>query len=127
MFAVLIAWAIFTAFPLYWTAVTSVKSPADTASGKPTFVPWVDFDPSLQPYRDIFGAGEGFEVQGMGDIGHLARNSLIAALGSGGLAILLGTTTAYALSRFRFQRWKNKDIAFWIISQRMFPPIALVV
>ena len=34
---------------------------------------------------------------------------------------------AYALSRFRYRRWKNNDIAFWFISQRMLPPIALVV
>jgi multiple sugar transport system permease protein len=126
-FVVLVLWALFTAFPLYWTAVTSFKSPADTTGSKPTFVPWGDFDPTLDPYRDIFGAGQGFEVEAMGDVGRLARNSLMAALGSGLLAVLLGTTTAYALSRFRFQRWKNKDIAFWIISQRMFPPIALVV
>ncbi|MER3437512.1 MAG: hypothetical protein C4346_07920 [Chloroflexota bacterium] len=126
-FAVLIAWALFTVFPLYWTTVTSLKSPADTTAGKPTFIPGLDFEPTLQPYRNIFGSGEGFEVQGMGDVGRLARNSLIAALSSGVLAILLGTSAAYALSRFRFYRWKNKDIAFWIISQRMFPPIALVV
>jgi multiple sugar transport system permease protein len=33
----------------------------------------------------------------------------------------------FALSRFRYRRWKNNDIAFWFISQRMMPPIALVV
>ena len=37
----------------------------------------------------------------------------------------------YALSRFQFHwkrlRWRNNDIAFWIISQRFLPPAAMVI
>lgn len=128
IFGVFLAvWTIFTLAPIYWTAVTAFKSSAEVTGGKPTFLPWVDFNPTLDPMRGIFGGGEGYAVANMGDVDLLMRNSLVAALGSGLLAILLGTTAAYALSRFRFHRWKNNDIAFWIISQRMFPPIALVV
>jgi multiple sugar transport system permease protein len=124
---VLALWSVFTLFPIYWTVVTAFKSPREVTGGKPTFIPWVDFQPTLDPFRGIFGAGEGYAVANMGDVPVLMRNSFMAAGGSGLLAILLGTSAAYALSRFRFQRWKNDDIAFWIISQRMFPPIALVV
>ena len=57
----------------------------------------------------------------------LFRNSFAAAFFSALLAVVLGAMAAYALSRFRYRRWKNNDIAFWFISQRMMPPIALVV
>lgn len=124
---VLAGWAVFAFFPIYWTVVTAFKSPGEVTGGKPTFVPWLDFRPTLDPFRGIFGSGSGYAVANMGDVPALMRNSFVAAAGSGLLAILLGTSAAYALSRFRFQRWKNDDIAFWIISQRMFPPIALVV
>jgi multiple sugar transport system permease protein len=124
---ILAVWTVFALFPIYWTVVTAFKSPGEVTGGKPTFVPWVDFEPTLTPFRGIFGAGEGYAVANMGDVPALMRNSFTAAAGSGLLAILFGTSAAYALSRFRFERWKNDDIAFWIISQRMFPPIALVV
>jgi multiple sugar transport system permease protein len=126
-YAILLLWALFTFFPIYWTFITSVKSSAVVNRSGPTFLPWGDFDPSLQPFRDIFGGGEGYGVSGMGDVGLLMRNSLGAALGSATLAVVLGAMAAYALSRFRYRRWKNKDIAFWFVSQRMFPPLALVV
>jgi multiple sugar transport system permease protein len=125
---VMVMWSIFAAFPIYWTFVTAFKSPGTATAGKPTFIPWVDFDPTLEAFRGIFGRGAAFyDVDKMGDVSHLMTNSFVAAAGSATLAILLGTGAAYALSRFRYQKWKNRDIAFWIISQRMFPPIALVV
>jgi multiple sugar transport system permease protein len=124
---VLAIWTVFAIFPIYWTFITAFKSPKEVTGGKPTFIPWVDFEPTLDPLRGIFGSGEGFATANMGDVPLLMRNSLTAAAGSALLAVLLGTTAAYALSRFRFRRWKNEDIAFWVISQRMFPPIAVVV
>jgi multiple sugar transport system permease protein len=126
-YAVLVAWALFTLFPLYWTIVTSIKPQAAVSAPTPTFIPWVQFTPTLQPFRDIFGGGEGYGVSGMGDVARLFRNSFSAAFFSALIAIVLGAMAAYALSRFRYRRWRNNDIAFWFISQRMMPPIALVV
>jgi multiple sugar transport system permease protein len=126
-YAVLVAWALFTLFPLYWTIVTSIKPQAAVSAPAPTFIPWVQFTPTLQPFRDIFGGGEGYGVSGMGDVARLFRNSFSAAFFSALIAIVLGAMAAYALSRFRYRRWRNNDIAFWFISQRMMPPIALVV
>jgi multiple sugar transport system permease protein len=125
--SVLVVWTLFTAFPIYWTIVTSLKSSEIVNRSNPTFLPWVDFQPSLQSFRSIFGGGSGYDVSAMGDIGLLLRNSFGAALGSALLSVVLGAMAAYALSRFRYRRWKNKDIAFWFVSQRMFPPMALVV
>lgn len=127
LYLVLAVWAIFTLFPLYWTLITSVKSSRAVNGRVPTFLPWGDFTPTLDPFVDIFGGGEGYSASAMGPVGLLMRNSFGAAIGSATLAVMLGAMAAYALSRFRYRRWKNKDIAFWFISQRMFPPVALVV
>jgi multiple sugar transport system permease protein len=126
-YAVLVAWGLFTLFPLYWTFITSVKPQSAVSAPAPTFIPWVQFEPTLQPFRDIFGAGEGYGVSGMGDVRRLFWNSFASAFFSALLAVVLGAMAAYALSRFRYRRWRNNDIAFWFISQRMMPPIALVV
>ena len=127
LYALLVVWALFTLFPIYWTIITSFKSAKAVNSPRPTFFPWIDFEPTLKPFQHIFGAGEGYGMSGMGEVGLLMRNSFGAAFGSALIAVILGAMAAYALSRFEYRRWKNKDIAFWFVSQRMFPPVALVV
>ena len=126
-YTILILWTVFTLFPLYWTTITSIKSSQTVNLPVPTFIPWVQFEPTLQPFRDIFGEGQGYGVSGMGNVPLFFRNSFGAAFLSSLIAVILGAMAAYALSRFRYRRWKNNDIAFWFISQRMLPPIALVV
>lgn len=127
LYLFLAIWAFFTLFPIYWTIITSFKNARAVNGRVPTFFPGIDFAPTLKPFRDIFGGGEGFETSAMGPVGLLMWNSFGAALGSATLAVILGAMAAYALSRFRYRRWKNKDIAFWFVAQRMFPPVALVV
>lgn len=126
---ILSLWLLFTLFPLYWTLITSIKNPEDVYNTQPTFLPFVDFQPTLQPWLSIFGLGETnlYEAGGLGDVGQLMLNSLIVSVGGAALALFLGALAAYALARFQFRRWKNNDIAFWFISQRMLPPIALAV
>jgi multiple sugar transport system permease protein len=121
VYVVLIIWLVFTLFPLYFSIITSIKTPNDVYSPTPLFLPFIDFSPTLDSWADMFK-----EVGG-GRLLFIARNSLVAALVSAVGATVLGSLAAYGLARFRFRRWKNEDIGFFFISQRMFPPIALAV
>ncbi len=127
IYTILILWALITLFPIYWTLITSVKTPDAVYRSTPAFLPFIDYTPSLVPFLSIFFSGYGYETGGLTDVGLLLRNSLIASLGSGVLASIIGCMAAYALSRFRYQRWNNENIMFFIISQRMMPPVALAV
>jgi multiple sugar transport system permease protein len=128
LWIVLVAWTVFALFPIYWTFITSVKTQRAVNSPKPSFFPWIDFQPTLQPFKEIFvpNQNQGYGVSGMGQVGLLMRNSFGAAFFSALFAVMLGAMAAYALSRFKYRRWSNQGIAFWFVSQRMLPPIALV-
>jgi multiple sugar transport system permease protein len=43
------------------------------------------------------------------------------------IAVSLGTLAGYGLARFRFDRWKNKDMTMWFLSQRFLPPMVTVI
>jgi len=98
--------------PIYLIASSSVK-PSPIMFQKP---PAMVFEPTLDHYRDLFG---------MRPFGKFIGNSLIVALGSTAFSLFFGTIAAYAISRIRHKRMN--DVAFWILSMRMFPPIAVVV
>jgi multiple sugar transport system permease protein len=169
-YAVLGFWAFVVLFPLYWLAVTSVKLPIQVNDG-PDYLPGIDFEPSLHAWRYIF-------VDLFVDTARPYMNTVVVALCSSVLALVIGSMAAYGLSRLSYRPrvgtiasfilgiavaivgvaqlgvpWtvalaiglavfvllalalrrhvtrtlKNADIAFWMISQRMLPPVAVVL
>jgi multiple sugar transport system permease protein len=116
----LVIWALVILFPLYWMVITSFKLPVDINRGV-SYIPWVDFSPSLHAWQDL--------MQGAVPIADPLRNSFLAASTSSLAAVVLGGMAGYGLSRFQYRwgPWRNKDIAFWFISQRMLPPAAAIL
>ena len=168
-YVLLFVWAFVVLFPLYWLAVTSLKTPLDVNDG-PFYIPFRDFHPTLESWRYIFvDLGE--------DTFRPYLNTVVVGLTSTALTVLFGSMAAYGLVRMRYQvrlgaiasfaagvavaivvmiargPWQlgaiaglavfvlllqtaarrsrravgNDDIAFWMISQRMLPPVAVVI
>jgi multiple sugar transport system permease protein len=113
-------WIVVVVFPLYWMAITAFKERADVFP-LPTFVPWVDFQPTLSAFHTVFG-------QYRSQLFNALTNSAIAALVGSALATFAGALAGYGLARFDYSKfgWKNDNIAFFFISQRMMPPVAVV-
>jgi multiple sugar transport system permease protein len=102
----------FLVLPLYWMAVTSIKSQDDQLAEPPV---WLPSDPTSTNYADalnLFNGWKGLE------------NSLIIAFATTVLAVALGTAAAYSMARYRTG---GKHLAFWFLSQRIMPPIAIVI
>ena len=57
--------------------------------------------------------------------GPLLLHSVIVAVGSTALALVLGLFAAYALARIRFRG--KRFLAMWILSTIMFPPVVAVI
>jgi len=115
---VLAVFTFWTMFPIFWAAITTFK---ETGEGyNPTFIPWLQFKPTMQGWHHVF------VVVGERTFRTL-RNSVIIAFFSSALVLLLGSMAGYSLARFVFRRWKNQSIATWILSNRMFPPVAVII
>jgi len=120
----LVLWTIICLFPIYWVLITSFKYPIAVFQG-PKYFPWIDFTPNLDAWK--------FLLTGPTSAGVYRSwiNSAILATTSAAIAVMIGGMAGYALTRFRYYwaalKWKNNDIAFWIISQRMLPAVVVIL
>lgn len=106
----LVAICAFCIFPFYWMVTTSLKTQVVALQSPPAWV----FSPTLANYREVL-----FEDK----VGLALVNSIIVAVCTTGLAVLLGTPAAYALARFEFRG--KTDLWFWFITNRFVSPVVL--
>jgi multiple sugar transport system permease protein len=122
-------------FPLFWWGLTSIK-PMSAIFNKDEVV-FFNFTPTLDNYRvTLLGksrselaveSGNTFGVGGASsyDSRQTIVDSIVIAVGSTALTILLGTLAAYALSRLAFRG--RQGYLGWVLAQRFMPPIAIIV
>src|SRR5262245_32514154 len=123
----------FFMFPLYWMLVTSLKERSEVNLLPPTFIPFVDFQPTAINYLAVFT-----KVSELGTVTAESKpntelssfplhlfNSVVIAGSATVLAVILGTLAAYAFSRFRIRG--ESDMLFFILSTRMLPPIVVLI
>jgi multiple sugar transport system permease protein len=127
---VIVPWLVLASLPLFWLALTSVKTYDDTISAHAKFVPWAGsdsaersptFEPTLDAYRSLSKPVAGTPR----DFYHYLGNSVIVGLLSTLAAVSLGTLCAYGFSRFDLPG--SRDWLFFILSTRFLPPLAVVV
>lgn len=103
---------VVASFPVYYMLLTSLKPPALLLAQPPRFL----FTPVLDNYVTLLRGGE-FELY--------YRNSLMVALASTAIGVLLGSMVAFALERGRL-----RGEHFWmfiILLPRSFPPVATII
>jgi multiple sugar transport system permease protein len=107
-------WAL---YPFVWAVITSFKTQREAL--EPTFIPFLQFQPSLENWSAELGLGGRESLQALG-------NSVAISFGATFLATTLGTLTGYALARFRYGIG-NRNLVSWVMSQRFLPPIATLI
>ncbi len=93
--ALLLGWALVVLFPIYWLVVTSFKTAQDVDKG-PFYVPFVDFQPTLDAWHYIL-------IELGNDTLRPYVNTVIVGLTSSLIALVLGSFAAYALVRFDYR------------------------
>src|SRR5213592_2870452 len=94
-YVLLFAWSFVVLFPLYWLAVTSLKTPLAVNDG-PFYIPFRDFQPTLESWRYIF-------VDLAEDTFRPYLNTVVVGLTSTALTVLIGSMAAYGLVRMRYR------------------------
>lgn len=98
--------------PILYLLITSFKPPQLTFSIPPVWI----FTPTLKNYTEVVGGGGFYKY---------FLNSLIVALATTLIALVLGSAAAYGFARFRFRG------AFWlrmsVLIPQMLPPITIIV
>lgn len=112
---IILFWALFM---IYWGVVTSLKPPAETFTVTGLSVPFLQFRPTLENWRTELSVRESRMA---------LLNSVIVAIFATLIAMALGVPAGYALARFKFRRVKNRDLTIWYLSQRVLPPVVVVI
>jgi multiple sugar transport system permease protein len=97
-------------FPIYWLVIMAFKTADEIFAFPPV---WWPGSFNLANFAVLFRDGDWISV----------RNSLVLASVSTVVSMVLGTLAAYAIERFRTG---GENLAVWIISQRMLPPVTIV-
>lgn len=111
-YAIIIFVVVVFLWPVIYLLMTSFKSRLDIYVMPPKFV----FMPTVEAWVLAFTKKPLF---------YYFMNSALIAVGSTVISLVFGTLAAYALARFRIRG--SKDISFFILSIRMFPPIAAAI
>lgn len=109
------AWsvALILFFPILWTILTSFKPEAQAVASPPRFL---NFDWTLRNYED---------VQDQRDYFRYFWNSIILALGSTGLGLLIAIPAAWSMAFVPGRR--TRDLLMWMLSTKMMPAVGVLV
>ena len=108
----LVLFMLFVLLPLYWVIITSIKPTSDYLVVPPV---WFPAEPTIVHYTSALFSYRGLQA---------LVNSLIVSTVSTVLSTVLGTMMAYSLARFNLG---GKHLAFWVLSQRFLPPVAIIL
>ncbi len=110
----LLGWtvALLLFFPIFWTVLTSFKTETEAISR----IPHLFFHPTLGNYA---------AVQERANYFRFAWNSIVVAIGSTLLALVLAVPAAYAMAFFPSKR--TKGTLLWMLSTKMMPSVGVLV
>ncbi len=104
--------ALIMFFPILWMILTGLKTEEQAISIPPQIL----FTPSLESLNEVFERS---------NYGRHMVNSIISAIGSTVLALLLSIPAAYALAFYPTKR--SNGTLLWILSTKMMPPVGVII
>lgn len=112
-YGAMIVVSAFALFPVYYLAVTSLKTREEIYSRTPDLWP---NHPNWHEYPRVLGEGH---------VGRALGNSMIVASGTMVICLIVGALAAYALARFRLKL--TTILLMGVLMTQMFPLVVLVI
>ncbi|MGW5100102.1 carbohydrate ABC transporter permease [Streptomyces sp. NPDC004100] len=112
-YAALLAYLVFLAFPLLWLLSTAFKPPRELASLHPT---WIPRHPTLANFRRALDEQP---------LAHAALTSLLVALVTAVVAVLIATPMAYVIARR--PGLLSRAATGWVVVSQAFPFVLLII
>jgi multiple sugar transport system permease protein len=112
--AVLVIAVIVTLLPIIWVLLTSFKPNILITESKPLWV----FKPTLEHYESLLTQRGDF------DFPKFITNSFIITIATTVFAIVIAYPAAYSIARFKTL---GDNFSFWVLTQRMLPPIIFII
>ncbi|MET8810663.1 carbohydrate ABC transporter permease [Streptomyces sp. NPDC004549] len=112
-YAALLAYLVFLAFPLLWLLSTAFKPPRELASLHPT---WIPRHPTLANFRRALDEQP---------LAHAALTSLLVALVTAAVAVLIATPMAYVIARR--PGLLSRAATGWVVVSQAFPFVLLII
>jgi multiple sugar transport system permease protein len=107
--------ALASLFPLYWMVITSFKVSGDVLTSPPRWIPFVDFSPTIQAYREVWTKVS---------FARYAMNSVFIACCVTTGQVLTSSLAAYAFARLNF---RGRDKIFLAYLGTLMVPTTVVV
>ncbi len=137
-------WSAFVMFPLYWVVITAFKNGQIVNEG-PYYIPFVDFQPTLEGWRQQFMTEPNCDLTAIGTqlwlyvynsfafllspvttVGYMEpqickvylayTNSFVVSIGSTTLCIVIGSMAAYALARIQYKPKFGNIVMFVLLA-----------
>jgi multiple sugar transport system permease protein len=115
-YAALFIASVWVLVPFLWALENSIKNLTDTFNPA-AVIPFVNFAPTLASWVKVIDDPASM---------HALGSSCIVSFATTLLVLLLATPAAYSLARFEFPV-RSKDINLWFFSQRVMPPVVVLV
>ena len=125
LYTLAIGFALYLVAPFYWIVNMSFMREVDAASVPPNFAP---VNPTLANYLGFVSPSVDQALVGsnaIGDTPHALLNSLVVALATALVNLVLGTFAAYSFSRIQFRGSQLLLIVYLLT--RMVPGIAIII
>ncbi|MCG5218190.1 carbohydrate ABC transporter permease [Streptosporangium sp. KLBMP 9127] len=112
-YVALVAYVVFLGFPLVWLFSTALKTPREMGNLNPS---WVPADPTLANFAAAFGEQ---------DLVGSAVRSLVVALATSVITVVISLPAAYAMARHRSAL--NRAATGWVLVSQVFPFILIII
>jgi multiple sugar transport system permease protein len=109
---IVVAIAAVVLLPILWIVGTAFKPDEQFFTNPPT---WIPHPFTLEHFKNVRGFNAGYRA---------LLNSFVVSTTATIISMVIGTAAGYALARLR---QRGNAWAVWFLSQRILPPIALVV